>query len=137
MVDGRFLQITGRIKELYKLANGKYIAPAPLEDMLARSNIIAQACIHGANKPHNVAIIVPDFVELKKLIKSNSTLQAQVGNVVDHVELVKIDAIQALYANEIDMHLSESDKGYDRVHRFSLITEPFSQVISGIIQVWL
>ena len=31
MVEGKFLKITGRIKEQYKLENGKYVVPAPLE----------------------------------------------------------------------------------------------------------
>ena len=69
MVDTKFLKITGRIKELYKLSNGKFVMPAPLEDMLCRSNYIAQACVGGVNEPHNVAIIVPDFVEIRKWIQ--------------------------------------------------------------------
>ena len=57
--DG-FLVVTGRVKELYKLQNGKYVAPAPLEEKLTLSPFIAQAMLHGADKPYNVAIIVPN-----------------------------------------------------------------------------
>ena len=35
-------QVTGRIKEQYKLENGKYVVPAPLEDGITRSLFIAQ-----------------------------------------------------------------------------------------------
>ena len=35
--------------------------PAPLEDIVARSHFIAQAFIFGDNKPHTVAILVPDM----------------------------------------------------------------------------
>ena len=38
MVEGKFLKITGRIKEQYKLENGKYVVPAPLEGRSAQSN---------------------------------------------------------------------------------------------------
>ena len=42
MVEGKFLKVTGRIKEQYKLENGKYVVPAPLEDAMTRSLYIAQ-----------------------------------------------------------------------------------------------
>ncbi|MCZ7684714.1 MAG: AMP-binding protein [Sandaracinaceae bacterium] len=56
--DG-FLYITGRIKEQYKLENGKYVVPAPLEELLKLSPFITSAFVHGANKPYNVALVVP------------------------------------------------------------------------------
>ena len=42
MVEGKFLKITGRIKEQYKLENGKYVVPAPLEGNSSQPNQIAQ-----------------------------------------------------------------------------------------------
>ena len=46
----------------YKLENGKFVVPGPIEDGLRLSSMyVAQAFIHGANKPHNVILIVPDF----------------------------------------------------------------------------
>ena len=53
--DGH-VRVVGRVKELYKLANRKYVAPAPLEDTLARSRFIAQAFVYGENKEHNVCL---------------------------------------------------------------------------------
>jgi long-chain acyl-CoA synthetase len=63
--DG-YLFITGRVKEQYKLENGKYVAPAPLEESLKLSQFIANVMVHGANKPFNIAVIVPDMDTLKK-----------------------------------------------------------------------
>ena len=57
--DG-YLYITGRIKEQYKLENGKYVVPAPLEQALQLSPLIGQAFIFGDNRPYNVALIVAD-----------------------------------------------------------------------------
>ena len=64
--DG-FLYITGRIKEQYKLENGKYVVPSPLEEQLKLSPFIANVMIYGANKPHNVALVVPDAEALRGL----------------------------------------------------------------------
>ena len=55
------IKITGRVKELYKLSNGKYVAPAPIEDCLKLSRFVDQVMLYGADKPFNVAFVVPNF----------------------------------------------------------------------------
>jgi long-chain acyl-CoA synthetase len=55
--DG-FLFITGRTKEQYKLENGKYVMPGPLEEQLKLSPYVANIMLHGANRPFNVALVV-------------------------------------------------------------------------------
>ncbi|MCB2188787.1 MAG: AMP-binding protein [Deltaproteobacteria bacterium] len=62
--DEGFLYITGRVKELYKLANGKYVAPAPLEEALRQSPLINHVMLHGDNQDYNVALIVPEDAAL-------------------------------------------------------------------------
>jgi len=57
--DG-FLFITGRVKEQYKLENGKYVVPAPLEESLQLSPLVGQAFVYGDNRPFNVALVVAD-----------------------------------------------------------------------------
>jgi long-chain acyl-CoA synthetase len=58
--DDGFLYVTGRLKEQYKLANGKYVMPGPLEEQLKLSPYVANAMLHGANRPYNVALVVLD-----------------------------------------------------------------------------
>jgi len=48
--DG-YLYLTGRVKELYKLENGKYVAPAPLEETIKRSPFVAECVYFGADQP--------------------------------------------------------------------------------------
>jgi len=57
--DG-YLYITGRIKEQYKLENGKYIVPTPLEEQLSLSPFISSVMLYGADRPYNVALVVID-----------------------------------------------------------------------------
>ncbi len=66
--DG-FVKITGRFKEQYKLENGKYVVPTPLEDDLKLSGFINQAFFFGDNKFYNVALIVPEFEALSAWAK--------------------------------------------------------------------
>jgi long-chain acyl-CoA synthetase len=113
--DG-YLFITGRIKEQYKLENGKYVVPAPLEEQLKLSPYIANVMVFGDNKPHNVALVVPDLAALEKWAsKGGITL----GNVAES------DAVKRLLEEEIQ-RLSSAFKGYERPRKLRVITEDFT-----------
>ncbi len=113
--DG-FLYITGRVKELYKLSNGKYVAPAPLEEQLQLSPYIAQCVLYGADKPHNVALIVPDMQALSSWAD---------GQGIDHSTLLTDPRTKELIRREIDAQ-SREIKGYEAVRDFILVPEPFT-----------
>ena len=53
-----FLFVTGRIKEQFKLENGRYVVPSPLEADLRASRFIRHVMLCGDGRPHNVALIV-------------------------------------------------------------------------------
>lgn len=57
--DGH-LVITGRIKEQYKLENGKYVMPMPLEEAIKLSPYVKNAMVFGANRPYDVVLVVPE-----------------------------------------------------------------------------
>ena len=65
-VDGRFLQITDRKKDIFKTSAGKYIAPQPLENSLKSSRFILQCLVIGFSRPSVSALIVPNFVLLEE-----------------------------------------------------------------------
>lgn len=58
--DG-YLWITGRIKEQYKLSNGKYVFPAAIEEEIKLIPYVANAMIYGDGKPFNICLVIPDF----------------------------------------------------------------------------
>lgn len=55
--ENGFLHITGRIKEQYKIQNGKYVVPAPIEEKLTMTPYVDAAYVHGANMEYNVCIL--------------------------------------------------------------------------------
>jgi len=61
-----WLHVTGRIKEQYKLENGKYVVPTPIEDAIGMSRFISQVVLCGANRPHNVALLVPEWAAIRQ-----------------------------------------------------------------------
>ncbi len=118
-IDGEgFLHITGRIKEQYKLLNGKYVVPTPLEESLRLSPYIANCMIHGENHEHNVAVIVPDFAALK-------VWAAERGIAADPRTLGRDDRVRALFADEIDKHAG-GFRHFEKVKKFVLAPEDFS-----------
>jgi len=66
--DG-FVHVTGRLKEQYKLENGKYICPTPIEEAIGMSRFIMQVVLCGANRPHNVALLVLDWAAIRSELK--------------------------------------------------------------------
>lgn len=55
--DG-YLFITGRIKDIFKTAKGKYVAPAPIEGRIMEADEVEQVCLFGVNLPQPVALAV-------------------------------------------------------------------------------
>src|SRR5699024_4133791 len=63
--DG-YLFITDRIKSVFKLSTGKYIAPQTIETQLGKSGFIDQAVVLGYQQKFCSALIVPDFGNISK-----------------------------------------------------------------------
>jgi long-chain acyl-CoA synthetase len=64
-VEGRFLKITDRKKELFKTSGGKYVAPQPIENKLKESRFVEQVIVVGAERKFVGALIVPSFSNLR------------------------------------------------------------------------
>lgn len=62
--DDKYLKITDRKKEIFKLSGGKYIAPQMIENKLKASNLIEQVMVIGANEKFASALISPNFTLL-------------------------------------------------------------------------
>ncbi len=115
--DG-YLYITGRVKELYKLENGRYVAPVPLEEKLQLSPYIAQCVVFGAEKQHNVALIIPDLAALQSWAKSQG--MAEGGEA-----LLAHPKVRELLELEVAKYNKEF-KGYERIKDFVIDSEEFS-----------
>ena len=62
----RFLKITDRAKDIFKMSSGKFIAPQHIENSLKVSPFIEQCLVVGLNRPYLVAVVLPNFSKLKK-----------------------------------------------------------------------
>jgi long-chain acyl-CoA synthetase len=117
--DNKFLRITDRKKEIFKLSAGKYIAPQPIENRLKESPFIEQAMVIGENEKFASALISPNFsylhdwcAEHKLHFRDNSDL----------IELQEVINLISKEIKEINSTLGE----HEQIKRFRLVTEEWS-----------
>ena len=115
--DG-FLYITGRIKEQYKLENGKYVVPSPLEEKLKLSPYIEHVMIYGDGKNYNTALIVPTMEMLTKYAKEHNITST--GDA-----LLNDQRIEELYKREIGVY-GASFKGFELPQKFAVVGDDWS-----------
>jgi len=80
-------RITGRVKDIFKSAKGKYVTPVPIESLLSGNSLIEQVCVMGAGLPAPIAVVVLGEVAhrmSKESIESN--LGSTLKDVNTHLE---------------------------------------------------
>ncbi len=113
-----YLYITGRVKEQYKLENGKYVAPAPLEESLKLSAYIDQVMLYGFNRPHNVALIVVSMPTVLKYAEKH-------GISGDTESILKDTSIKQIFEDQLK-HYGKEFKGFENPQNFALLSEEWS-----------
>jgi long-chain acyl-CoA synthetase len=106
--------ITDRLKNILVLANGKNVAPAPMEIALATSKYIAQAVILGDEQPYTGVLIAPDFEELGSWAAANGMAEAPPE------QLVADDRVEKLFHTEVRAKLDDFAV-YERPRRVALL----------------
>jgi long-chain acyl-CoA synthetase len=115
--DG-FLFITGRIKEQYKLENGKFCFPVALEEEICLIPYVQQAVLYGSNRPYNICIVVPDFDVLLRYAKEK-------GLPPDIKTLAARQDVVDMIGNMIKYQLEGKFGSYEIPKKILLLSEPF------------
>ena len=119
MDEDGFLYITGRLKEQFKLENGKYVFPVAIEEDIKLNHYIENAMIYGEGREFNIALVIPDFAALDKWAEKNNLPK-------DHAELLKKEETKKFLENEIINQLKATYGSYEIPRKFIFISEPFS-----------
>lgn len=72
MIDHKYLKITDRLKEVFKLSGGKFVAPLPIENKMKESLFIRNIMVIGENEKFCAALVVPEFDFIKKWCEKKS-----------------------------------------------------------------
>jgi long-chain acyl-CoA synthetase len=96
MVDNKYLKITDRKKEIFKLSSGKYIAPQVIENKFKESFFIQQLMVIGENEKFASALISPNFEFLHNWCSIHDVKYR------DNKELIQIPEVVARYQKEVN-----------------------------------
>ncbi|UII33918.1 long-chain fatty acid--CoA ligase [Fulvivirga ulvae] len=119
MVDGKFLKITDRKKEMFKTSGGKYIAPQPIENKLVESLMIDQAMVVGESRKFPAALIVPNFEKMKDYCRRHQITYTTPA------EMILNEKIIQKYQEEVD-HANEEFAQYEKIKKFRLLAQPWT-----------
>jgi long-chain acyl-CoA synthetase len=114
-----YLRITDRKKDLLVTSGGKKVAPQPVEAVLKRSPLVAEAVLLGDRRRFISALIVPDFKALERRLQDLGRPPA------DRDELVGRDDVAALY-QEIVEALNRDLSQFERIKKFRVLPREFT-----------
>ena len=118
VLEGRYLKITDRKKEMFKTSGGKYIAPQPMENKFKESPLIEQLIVVGADRNYPAALIVPSFDGLKEFCK-----RSDVAYTTD-AEMIQNEQVQEKYLSEV-AKFNELFGNWEQIKRFELLDAPW------------
>jgi long-chain acyl-CoA synthetase len=117
--DGKFLKITDRKKEMFKLSGGKYIAPQMIENKLKASFFIEQIMVIGAGEKFASALISPNFAYLHDWC-SNRKIHFQ-----DNEELIRNTEVLAQFQREVAA-INKTLGEHEEIKRFRLVNDEWT-----------
>ena len=119
MLEGRFLKITDRKKEIFKLSLGKYIAPQLIENKLKESSFINNVMVIGENEKFASAIIVPDMNALHFWCAKHRV------HFHNHNEMINLPEVNKRMQREVDKINAQLSE-HEQIKRFRMVADEWS-----------
>jgi long-chain acyl-CoA synthetase len=117
--DGGYLRITDRKKDLLVTSGGKKVAPQPIEAILKRNPLVAEAILLGDRRKFIAVLIVPAFDVLERRLKDLGRPPGERADLVSRPDVI------ALYQEIIDA-LNRDLAQFERIKRLALLPSEFS-----------
>lgn len=119
-VDGEYLKITDRKKEIFKTSGGKYITPQVMENRFKESRFIEQIMIIGENKKMPAALVVPNSEFIKHWGKRK---QVDVGE--RYADIIQHPEVRKRIEREIERYNEDFGK-WERIKKFEFAPIPWT-----------
>ena len=118
-VEGKFLKITDRKKEMFKTSGGKYVAPQLLENKIKESRFIEQVMVIGEGEKMTAALVQPDFEFLK------SWCQRKNISCSSNEEMVQNDQVKERIMQEVE-RINQHFGKWEQVKQIQLTPDQWS-----------
>ncbi len=125
--EGKYLKITDRKKEMFKLTGGKYIAPQMIENKLKESMFVEQVIVIGDHEKYASALISPNFEYLHEWSAENEILFKDNADLICKPEVLA--AIQK-DVKEINKTLGQ----HEEIKRFRLVSDSWTAASGELSQ---
>ena len=119
LVDGEYLQITDRKKEIFKLSAGKYVAPQMLENLFKESPFIDNLMVIGENEKFTSAIISPNFNHLHFWASKHKV------HFQDNAELITLPPIVEHMQKEVEKY-NKNLSQHEKIKCFRMVEDVWS-----------
>jgi len=119
LLEGKYLRITDRKKEIFKTAGGKYIAPQVLENKFKESPYIEQMIVIGENERFPAALILPNFPAISAWCSRSQIAFTNNAEMIRDQRI--IDKIQSVIDN-----FNKDFGNWEQIKKFELLTDDWS-----------
>jgi long-chain acyl-CoA synthetase len=120
-IEGKYLKITDRKKEIFKTSGGKYIVPQAIENSLKESRFIEQAMVIGENQKFPAAFIVPDYAFLRAWAKRHKLSFEDLSN----EQIIADPAVYKRIFEEVE-NVNSNLGNWEQLKKIKLLPELFS-----------
>jgi len=114
------LYITDRKKDLFKLSNGKYVAPQQIESLLKQSEFVSQVVVVGAGRKQPAALIVPEWEAVRQALSAGGEEFPD-----DRFDLARLPSAIKLVQTDVAL-LTRELADYLRIRRIALLPDEFT-----------
>jgi long-chain acyl-CoA synthetase len=115
-VDGKFLKIIDRKKEMFKTSGGKYIVPQQLESKLVESPLIEQVMVIGESRKFPAALIVPNYANLLEWSKNSAPSLTKLSK----IEFLSTAEVKQQLENELN-RINQNFGSWEQIKKFAII----------------
>jgi len=119
--DGKFLKVTDRKKEIFKLSSGKFIIPQMIENKYKESLFIEHMMVVGEHEKFASAIIAPDYQYIKEWCKEKNITANS------NAELLENEILMKAINKEIQKY-NKTVAEFEKIKRFKLIPDEWTPV---------
>lgn len=120
-IDGKYLKIIDRKKEMFKTSGGKYIVPQAIESKMVESAFIEQFMVIGDGEKFPAAFVVPSYNKLMDWAKQHAINLTSLPK----EEFMLTEVIREKVTTEIEKVNIHFGK-WEQIKKFAIIPDEFS-----------